>query len=123
MRVCGQPGCSVLVDKGNCPEHTNTAARQAADRHRGSAYRRGYDGTRWKRSRDGFIAKYPYCGMRPNKQPPVMSRCHNLGLRTLGYQVDHVIPHKGDQALFWDVDGNWQTLCASCGAAKSAAGQ
>ena len=25
--------------------------------------------------------------------------------------VDHITPHKGDQALFWD-EANWQSLCA-----------
>lgn len=24
--------------------------------------------------------------------------------------VDHIIPHRGDQKLFWD-RGNWQPLC------------
>lgn len=24
--------------------------------------------------------------------------------------VDHIIPHQGDQELFWDED-NWQALC------------
>ena len=24
--------------------------------------------------------------------------------------VDHIIPHRGDQKLFWD-RGNWQALC------------
>lgn len=27
--------------------------------------------------------------------------------------VDHILPHRGDQALFWDKD-NWQSLCAEC---------
>ncbi len=27
--------------------------------------------------------------------------------------VDHKIPHKGDQKLFWDRD-NWQPLCKAC---------
>ena len=27
--------------------------------------------------------------------------------------VDHIIPHKGDQALFWDWR-NWQSLCTPC---------
>ncbi|UGY23196.1 HNH endonuclease [Bradyrhizobium septentrionale] len=26
---------------------------------------------------------------------------------------DHVIPHRGDERLFWD-DGNLQTLCKAC---------
>jgi 5-methylcytosine-specific restriction endonuclease McrA len=27
--------------------------------------------------------------------------------------VDHIIPHKGDKALFWD-EKNWQPLCKYC---------
>jgi 5-methylcytosine-specific restriction protein A len=27
--------------------------------------------------------------------------------------VDHIIPHRGDEKLFWDRD-NWQALCKSC---------
>ena len=26
--------------------------------------------------------------------------------------VDHVVPHRGDMTLFWDV-ANWQSLCAT----------
>lgn len=24
--------------------------------------------------------------------------------------VDHIVPHRGDQSLFWD-ESNWQALC------------
>lgn len=34
--------------------------------------------------------------------------------------VDHVIPHRGDKALFWDSD-NWQPLCKPCHDRKTAA--
>lgn len=27
--------------------------------------------------------------------------------------VDHVIPHEGDEVLFWD-ESNWQSLCKTC---------
>ena len=27
--------------------------------------------------------------------------------------VDHIIPHRGDDALFWD-QSNWQALCKKC---------
>lgn len=27
--------------------------------------------------------------------------------------VDHITPHRGDKALFWD-SANWQSLCAEC---------
>ena len=35
------------------------------------------------------------------------------GMLTPATVVDHVIPHRGDQKLFWDED-NWQALCKSC---------
>lgn len=28
--------------------------------------------------------------------------------------VDHIIPHRGDQKLFWDTT-NWQSACERCG--------
>jgi 5-methylcytosine-specific restriction protein A len=59
--------------------------------------------------------------MRPHGVPPVMSQCYDQGIVTPAYQVDHVVPHRGDAALFWDQD-NWQSLCAQCGNTKSAAG-
>ena len=33
--------------------------------------------------------------------------------------VDHIWPHKGDRALFWD-RGNWQSLCKACHDRKTA---
>ena len=27
--------------------------------------------------------------------------------------VDHIIPHRGDESLFWD-QTNWQSLCKQC---------
>ena len=27
--------------------------------------------------------------------------------------VDHIVPHKGDEKLFWDVH-NWQPMCRTC---------
>nr|DAE96978.1 MAG TPA: HNH endonuclease [Caudoviricetes sp.] len=34
-------------------------------------------------------------------------------------EVDHIIPHRGDQKLFWDMS-NWQALCHNCHSAKTA---
>jgi 5-methylcytosine-specific restriction protein A len=34
-------------------------------------------------------------------------------------EVDHIKPHKGDMALFWD-SSNWQSLCKPCHSAKTA---
>ena len=35
--------------------------------------------------------------------------------------LDRVIPHRGDQNLFWDED-NWQALCKSCHDRKTGGG-
>nr|WP_244485255.1 HNH endonuclease signature motif containing protein [Pseudolabrys sp. Root1462] len=37
--------------------------------------------------------------------------CEGQGLTVAATVVDHIIPHKGDQKLFWDIEGNWQPLC------------
>lgn len=36
--------------------------------------------------------------------------CEDEGRLTPATIVDHIIPHRGDTALFWDTD-NWQPLC------------
>jgi 5-methylcytosine-specific restriction protein A len=51
-----------------------------------------------------------------------MSRCFDQGIATQAVQIDHVIPHKGNRQLMWDSEANWQSLCDSCGKAKSAMG-
>lgn len=88
---------------------------------RRTARARGYT-RRWERLAAWFKRRYPLCGDRPNGLAPVMSHCREEGRLTPAYQVDHVVPHKGDPVLFWDWEGNWQSLCASCGGRKSAAG-
>jgi 5-methylcytosine-specific restriction protein A len=32
---------------------------------------------------------------------------------------DHIVPHKGSPALFWDLS-NWQPLCQGCNSYKAA---
>jgi 5-methylcytosine-specific restriction endonuclease McrA len=36
--------------------------------------------------------------------------CLDAGGTTPATVVDHVVPHRGDQRLFWD-ERNWQPLC------------
>ena len=54
-------------------------------------------GSRWQKARATFLSHNPDCAMcgRPAEV------------------VDHIIPHKGNQQLFWDTD-NWQPLCTVC---------
>ena len=71
-----------------------------ADRRK-SAIERGYD-YRWQRARVQFLADNPLCKF-----------CEQRGRLTPAAVVDHIKPHRGDRALFWDVS-NWQPLCKKC---------
>lgn len=75
-----------------------SARRKLTDR-RASAHQRGYD-ARWRRARLAYLAAHPLCVM-----------CRRLGRTTAATVVDHSVPHKGDDRLFWD-QANWQSLCA-----------
>jgi len=83
-----------------------------------SAYARGYT-KQWDRAAKAFRVRYPLCGMRPGGQVPVMSQCFLEQRVTAATQTDHVVPHRGDRVLFWDREGNWQSLCNACGGRKS----
>lgn len=65
---------------------------------RGKTAERGYGG-RWQKARITFLAANPLCRM-----------CESEGRATVATVVDHIMPHKGDQSLFWD-RANWQPLC------------
>lgn len=119
MRPCSGKGgrCPALVrGGGKCP----TCAR-AKERERGNFRERGYDAKTWDPYSRAFRKEFPLCGMRPDGVAPVMSRCHDAGRVTPGYQTDHVIPVHQRPDLFWE-RSNHQVLCRACGAAKSQAG-
>jgi 5-methylcytosine-specific restriction protein A len=65
---------------------------------RGNSGERGYD-RRWRKARSRFLALNPLC-----------AKCLAVGRTTAATVVDHVKPHRGDKALFWDTT-NWQALC------------
>lgn len=97
-RPCTYPGCRELTAEGNrCPAHRK-AQRQYEDRNRGTAAQRGYD-SQWRKARKGYLRKHPVC-----------VQCLEEGQVIEATIVDHIIPHKGDKALFWD-SSNWQPLC------------
>lgn len=63
-----------------------------------SARERGYT-TAWDKARLGHLKSHPLCVM-----------CERSGRVTPATVVDHIIPHRGDQDLFWDRT-NWASLC------------
>ena len=88
---------------------------------------RGYD-ERWRKFRVAFLGKYPLCGMRPAAAERRIalggiewSECKREKRVRAADLVDHIEPHRGDEALFWD-GTNHQALCTHCGNAKSGKG-
>lgn len=73
--------------------------RRQYDRDRGSARERGYS-ARWDREAGAYKRAFPLC-----------VGCLAVGRYRAVRVVDHIEPHKGDDALFWDQD-NWQSSCA-----------
>lgn len=71
------------------------------ERDRGSARRRGYS-ARWDKASATFKQRHPWC-----------LGCEAVGQRAATEIVDHVEPHKGDQAKFWDAK-MWQPACGHC---------
>lgn len=121
MKFCsGRPGCTnrVPVGRGAYCEDCRPTQQGA---QRGTAVERGY-GSRWKAERNAFLREFPLCGQRPGGQAAVMSQCCEQGMVAAAGVVDHVVPHRGDEVLFWDREGNWQSLCRDCHDAKTRAG-
>lgn len=85
--------------------------REVDQRRNAQAWRRWYGLARWKRLRWDVLVRDRFtCRM-----------CQRVEPDTSKLVADHVRPHRGDPALFWDQD-NLQSLCASChSSAKQAA--
>lgn len=67
---------------------------------------RGYT-YRWQKARLQYLREHPLCVM-----------CQADGRINAADVVDHIKPHRGDQAMFWD-ESNWQALCKSHHDAKT----
>ena len=93
QRPCTYPGCGVLTDDGRCDKH-----RHQQYQPRGSSAKRGYN-YRWQKASKAYLALHPLCVM-----------CQRASRVTAATTVDHIKPHRGDPALFWD-ENNWQSLC------------
>lgn len=71
------------------------------DRRRGSARDRLYDSA-WDAASRGHLSREPLC-----------RGCRARGLVRAATVTDHVVPHRGDAAKFWDRT-LWQSACAGC---------
>lgn len=103
-RPCLEPRCPNLTDDSRCPEHAKKFDR---DRISPDA-RKLYKNSRWRKERAAFLAEHPLC-----------DHCLEIGRTTAATVVDHIIPHRGNQKVFWD-QNNWSSLCAMHHGAKTA---
>lgn len=116
-KLCCAPGCEDLAEPGGarCADcRAEQDARRADQRAaaqatpHASAARALYADPRWRRAAASFLKRHPVC-----------ADCASLGRIEPATDVDHIEPHKGDRALFWD-RSNWQALCHSCHSRKTA---
>lgn len=95
--------CGGTRPSGGACDRCGAGAR--VGRSKPGAFRALYKTAAWASMRENQLAREPFC-------------------RTCGYDAttaDHVIPHRGNLELFYDVD-NLQSLCHSCHSRKTAAG-
>ena len=106
MRPCPVAGCPALVRAGRCQVH------QARDHDRPNAdVRAWYHTAQWRRIRQCVLWAHPLC-----------VQCQTDGRISEATDVDHIDPHQGNLAKFYDY-ANLQGLCASCHARKTREGQ
>lgn len=95
MQYCTQPGCSVLVPRGRCPQHAGV--------------RRWYYTIRWARLRQQVLMDQAYT-------------CAHCGHVQLDMDIDHIRPHDNHPAWFWS-RANLQALCKPCHTRKTRRGE
>ena len=95
MVPCKHPGCPALIPAGTkyCDKHKAMHPEEVRP-----AASRGYN-SRWRRARKQYLQTHPLC-----------VECMKDGRYVKATVVDHIVPHRGDQKLFWD-RSNWQGLC------------
>jgi 5-methylcytosine-specific restriction endonuclease McrA len=89
------------------PRHLGPRRRAEATRQRDLAQRRG---TKTER---GYNSHWERESKRHRIEHPLCVCCKANGRVKAAALVDHIVPHKGDDALFWD-PANRQSLCNWC---------
>jgi 5-methylcytosine-specific restriction protein A len=117
-KVCWKAGCHRLTQVTYCAKHKLTGEELKAHREkyrrrvgqikaRANSGERGYNSV-WRKHRKAFLNSNPWC-----------KHCFDKSnLLVVANVVDHIIPHKGDNDLFWG-RANWQPLCYSCHSKKT----
>jgi 5-methylcytosine-specific restriction protein A len=95
LRPCVHPGCGALVARDRCPAHAVQRERQRPN----LVARRWYYTAQWKALREDVLNANPLC-----------VDCQAEGRVSRATEIDHIVRHQGDPALFWRLT-NLQGLC------------
>ena len=91
---CGVTSCKNLTTDKYCEEHKD---RETVRGRRINPERvKMYKDPRYQRDRERFLIMHPFCNAPGCNEPAT--------------DLDHIIPHRGDFRLFYDMS-NWQGLC------------
>ena len=103
LRPCRKPGCPAVTRDGWCDAHKPKHQRRESE-----DWHWLYGLSVWREElRPAQLLKEPFC-----------RHCRENSLRVRATVVDHVVPHRGNIALFADPE-NLQSLCKRCHDRKS----
>jgi len=91
-----------------CGRHAAGRAREYRSTEHRKESARLYRSGQWVALRRQQLTTQPFC-----------AACLRAGRYTLASEVDHVVPHRNDERLFFD-PLNLQSLCHSCHSEKTA---
>ena len=107
MGKCRRLGCvEDAVEQGNCKRHASATLNGKVNPR--PSYRSLYNTAQWKRMRKNQLNQQPLCEC-----------CRFYGYLKPAIDVDHIYPHRGDRALFFD-SSNLSSMCKKCHAYKTA---
>lgn len=98
--------CRKLV-RGKC----EACSKQPWSRSKASQAAQELYGHRWAKVSERYRQEHPLC-----------AECDRQGRTTPSQCTDHIVPHRGDEDLFWE-ETNFQALCDRCHRAKTARGE
>ena len=98
LRPCREPGCPRYAEPGTAACSVHKAPRGPKTGY-SAAIHRMYCTRAWTDGRKAFLTLHPLC-----------VECEAEGELMAATVVDHIVPHRGDPALFHD-QHNWQPLC------------
>jgi 5-methylcytosine-specific restriction protein A len=107
-RPCAYPGCPELIEVGTsyCAKHAVVKQESYERDHRDRKKHKMYGG-KWRKERAAYLREHPLC-----------VECLKEGIYTEATEVDHIVPHDGNDKLFWR-RSNWQPLCKGHHSAKT----